>query len=56
MKGNLGVVKCVMAELTDETNISRGFSFLLMTWAIGIVFGFVIFLTVPCRLFISQVP
>ncbi|KAH9955871.1 MFS general substrate transporter [Russula dissimulans] len=39
VKGNLGVVKSVMAELTDETNIARGFSLLLMTWAIGIVFG-----------------
>jgi len=39
VKGILGVVKCVMAELTDETNIARGFSLLLMTWAIGIVFG-----------------
>ena len=28
-----------MAELTDETNAARGFSFLLMTWALGIVIG-----------------
>ncbi|KAI9460709.1 MFS general substrate transporter [Russula earlei] len=35
MKGHIGVVKSVMAELTDETNIVRGFSLLLMTWAIG---------------------
>ncbi|KAH9980688.1 major facilitator superfamily domain-containing protein [Russula compacta] len=39
LKGNIGVVKTVMAELTDETNVARGFSLLPMTWAIGFVIG-----------------
>lgn len=39
LKGSIGVVKCMMAELTDETNMARGFSFLLLTWAIGYVIG-----------------
>jgi len=29
----------MMAELTDETNMARGFSFLLLTWALGYVIG-----------------
>ena len=39
LKGNIGVVKCALAELTDETNMARGFSFLLLTWALGYVIG-----------------
>ncbi|KAI0290669.1 MFS general substrate transporter [Russula brevipes] len=39
LKGNIGLVKCVMADLTDETNIARGFSLLLMTWVLGFVIG-----------------
>jgi hypothetical protein len=30
LKGNIDVMKSMMAELTDETNVVRGFSFLLM--------------------------
>jgi len=43
LKGSIGVVKCMTAELTDETNIARGFSLLPMTWAIGYVIGLAIF-------------
>jgi len=32
-------VKCIMGELTDETNMARGFSLLLTTWAAGYVLG-----------------
>ena len=39
MKGNNGVVKSAMIELTDETNITRGFSFLEMAWAVGYMIG-----------------
>ncbi|KAH9980690.1 MFS general substrate transporter [Russula compacta] len=39
MKGNTGVVKSVIAELTDETNVAQGFSLLPMTWALGYVIG-----------------
>ena len=35
-----------MAEITDETNVARGFSLLPMTWAIGVLIGFVSFLWV----------
>jgi hypothetical protein len=39
LKGNIGVVKSAMAELTDETNVARGFSLLLMAWSVGYVIG-----------------
>lgn len=39
MKGNIGVVKSAMIELTDETNIARGFSLLEMAWAVGYMIG-----------------
>ena len=39
MKGNNGVVKSAMIELTDETNLARGFSLLEMAWAVGYMIG-----------------
>jgi MFS family permease len=39
LKGNIGIVTSVIAELTNETNIARGFSLLPMTWAFGYVIG-----------------
>ncbi|KAI0250883.1 MFS general substrate transporter [Lactifluus subvellereus] len=39
LKGDIGTVKSMMAELTDETNVARGFSLLPMTWALGYVVG-----------------
>ena len=31
-----------MAELTDETNVARGFSLVSVVWAVGSIIGFVI--------------
>jgi hypothetical protein len=42
MSGHTGVVKSVTAELTDETNVARGFPMLLMAWSLGYVNGFVV--------------
>ncbi|KAI9443969.1 MFS general substrate transporter [Lactarius indigo] len=39
LKGYLGVVKSMVAELTDETNVARGFSMLPMIWSLGYVVG-----------------
>ena len=39
----MGVVKSIIAELTDETNVARAFSLLPMSWAVGVVIGLVIF-------------
>ena len=42
MKGYVGVVKSMVAELTDETNIARGFSMLPVAWSLGYAIGFVV--------------
>jgi hypothetical protein len=47
MKGIPGIVKSAMAELTDETNVARGFSFLMMAYSIGNVIGSEILLLIP---------
>ncbi|KAH8985105.1 MFS general substrate transporter [Lactarius akahatsu] len=39
LNGNVGVMKSMMAELTDETNVARGSSLIRVTWAIGGVMG-----------------
>ena len=48
LKGNLGVVKSAMAELTDESNVARGFSSLQMAWSFGYVIGLDALAIVPC--------
>jgi|SRR6266702_44568 len=40
LNGNIGVMKSMMAELTDETNMARGFSLLPVTWCVGGTIGF----------------
>ncbi|KAH9005479.1 hypothetical protein EDB86DRAFT_2878429 [Lactarius hatsudake] len=42
LKGYAGVVKSMMSELTDETNVAQGFSMLPMTRSLGYVIGSVI--------------
>ncbi|KAN0136102.1 Major facilitator superfamily domain containing protein [Lactarius tabidus] len=39
LNGNTGVMKSMMAELTDESNMARGFSLIPVTWAIGGTLG-----------------
>jgi hypothetical protein len=39
MKGYVGVMKSMMAELTDETNIARGFSMLPVSYSLGYAIG-----------------
>ncbi|KAI9453853.1 MFS general substrate transporter [Lactarius psammicola] len=39
LNGNLGVIKSMIAELTDETNVARGFSLLPMARAAGYMIG-----------------
>ncbi|KAI9443931.1 MFS general substrate transporter, partial [Lactarius indigo] len=39
LNGNIGVMKSMMAELTDETNMARGFSLIPVTWAVGGTIG-----------------
>ncbi|KAI9439339.1 MFS general substrate transporter [Lactarius indigo] len=40
LNGNVGVMKSMMAELTDETNMARGSSLISVIWAMGNVIGF----------------
>ncbi|KAI0302896.1 major facilitator superfamily domain-containing protein [Multifurca ochricompacta] len=39
LNGNIGVMKSMMAELTDETNVARGFSLIPVVWAVGGTIG-----------------
>ncbi|KAH9036517.1 MFS general substrate transporter [Lactarius pseudohatsudake] len=39
LNGNVSVMKSMMAELTDETNLARGSSLIQVTWAIGGMIG-----------------
>jgi len=39
VKGHIGAVKSMIVELTDETNISRGFSIPPVAWSLGFVIG-----------------
>ena len=40
LNGNVGVMKSMMAELTDETNMARGSSLIPVIWAAGGTIGF----------------
>ena len=42
LNGNVGVMKSMMAELTDETNMARGSSLIAVTWAVGGTIGSVL--------------
>lgn len=37
LNGNIGVAKCVMGEITDKTNQAVGFSYIGLTWGVGMV-------------------
>ena len=39
MKGYVGIVHIMMAELTDESNAARGFSTLPMSYSLGYAIG-----------------
>ena len=50
LNGNIGVIKSMLAELTDETNMARGFSLIPVIWALGgtIGFGDIAYLVIDC--------
>ncbi|KAJ3557587.1 hypothetical protein NM688_g1389 [Phlebia brevispora] len=35
LNGNIGVIKCMMTELTDSTNMAKGFAMMPVMWSIG---------------------
>ena len=39
LNGNSGVIKCMLSEITDETNLDRGLSFMPMIWSLGNTIG-----------------
>jgi len=39
LNGNVGVMKSMIADLTDETNIAQGLALMPMTWAVGATIG-----------------
>ncbi|KAH9008146.1 MFS general substrate transporter, partial [Lactarius deliciosus] len=39
VRGHPGVIKSMIAELTDETNVARGFSMQPVAWSLGYVIG-----------------
>ena len=41
LNGNIGVLKSVLAEITDETNMARAFAIVPLSWAIGNTVGYV---------------
>lgn len=46
LKGNMGILKSLMAELTDESNVAQGFSMLPVATAVAYMIGFG---RLPCR-------
>jgi hypothetical protein len=49
LNGNVGIVKSVLAEITDDSNVARAFSLLPLSFVIGQVIGFGLSIT---RLFL----
>ncbi|KAF8626604.1 hypothetical protein AX17_006522 [Amanita inopinata Kibby_2008] len=39
LNGNIGVMKSMLAELTDETNLSRAYAYTPISWCLGMVLG-----------------
>ncbi|EAU85340.2 hypothetical protein CC1G_07610 [Coprinopsis cinerea okayama7 len=39
LNGNIGVIKSMMAEMTDETNISRAYAYFPISWSTGSTLG-----------------
>ena len=41
LNGNIGVMKSMLGELTDSTNMAQGFALLPMAWSVGMTLGLV---------------
>ncbi|KAH7920401.1 MFS transporter [Leucogyrophana mollusca] len=39
LNGNIGVMKSMMGELTDSTNMAQGFALMPIAWSIGVTLG-----------------
>ena len=43
LNGNVGVLKAMMGEITDDTNAAQGFAFIPMIWSTGTTIAYVHF-------------
>lgn len=41
LNGNIGVIKSILGELTDETNVARAFAYQPIPWSSGSTIGYV---------------
>ena len=39
LNGNIGVMKSMLAEITDSTNIAQAYAFLPIAWSTGATLG-----------------
>ncbi|OCH95370.1 MFS general substrate transporter [Obba rivulosa] len=39
MNGNMGVIKSMIGELTDSTNMAQGFALMPVVWSVGVTIG-----------------
>jgi hypothetical protein len=39
LNGNTGVLKTIIAEITDETNVARAYSYMPIVWFVGVTFA-----------------
>jgi hypothetical protein len=42
LNGNIGVIKSMIGELTDSTNVAKAFSFIAIVWSLGLTIAYVI--------------
>ena len=53
LNGNIGVIKSIMGELTDETNVARAFAWQPLPWSTGATIGCVFFCVHCAQLFLG---
>ena len=41
LNGNIGVIKSIMGEITDATNVARSFAYQPIAWSTGATLGYV---------------
>ena len=39
LNANTGVLKTIIAEITDETNVARAYSYMPIVWFVGVTFA-----------------
>jgi len=39
LNGNTGVLKTIIVEITDESNVARAYSYMPIVWFVGVTFA-----------------